>query len=121
MRGHISIENNPMTEAARELRQRQTEAERILWFKLRDNQLGGIKFRRQEPVGKYVVDFVSFENKLVIEIDGSPHKDAEVKSNDGQRTLWLKSEGFKVLRFWNAEILNGLDGVMRKVKANLKH
>ena len=71
--------NNPMSEAAKELRQRQTEAEKRLWFKLRDAQLYGTKFRRQEPIGNYIADFVCFEKKLVIEIDGNPHKQADVK------------------------------------------
>jgi 5-methyltetrahydrofolate--homocysteine methyltransferase len=83
--------NNLISEAAKELRQRQTEAEKILWFKLRDKQLNKVKFRRQEPVGNYIVDFVNYENKLIIEIDGSPHKKTTVKTNDIQRTLWLKS------------------------------
>ena len=113
------MEKNLITGAARELRQKQTEAERILWYKLRDNQLGGAKFRRQEPIGSFVVDFVSFENKLVIELDGSPHKEIEVKNSDRQRTLWLKSEGYKVLRFWNSDILNDIEGVMEKVKGAL--
>jgi very-short-patch-repair endonuclease len=120
VRGYIPKDNHPMTDAARELRRRQTEAERILWFKLRDNQLDGVKFRRQESIGSYIVDFVSFEYKLVIEIDGSPHKETITKSRDRQRTIWLRSEGFKVLRFWNGEIINDFDAVIRKVKANLK-
>ena len=112
--------NNLIAEAAKELRQRQTEAEKMLWFRLRDKQLCGVKFRRQEPIGNFIVDFVSFEIKLVLEIDGNPHKEMEVKINDCQRTLWLQSEGFRVLRFWNTEIVNDVEGVLEKIKDVLK-
>ena len=109
-----------IAEAARELRQRQTEAEKILWLKLKGKQLCGVKFRRQEPIGNYIVDFVSFETKLILEIDGNPHKEMETKINDNQRTLWLQGEGFRVLRFWNADILNNVEGVLEKIKDNLR-
>ncbi len=112
--------DNPVIGAAKELRQRQTEAEKRLWFKLRDEQILGAKFRRQAPIGKYIVDFVNFEQKLVIELDGNPHKEKEIKINDLERTLWLHSEGFKVLRFWNSDVLNNLERVVNKVKSNLK-
>ena len=114
------MENNSISEAAKELRKRQTEAEKRLWFKLRDKQLYGAKFRRQEPVGNYIVDFVCFEKKLVLEIDGNPHKHTDVKRNDKQRTAWMQSEGFKVLRFWNADILNNIEVVLKKVKDCLR-
>ena len=105
-----------MSLAARELRQKQTEAEKRLWFKLRDKQACGIKFRRQEPIGAYIVDFVNFDYKMIVEIDGSPHNKTETKINDGYRTQWLQSEGFKVLRFWNSEILNDINGTVEKIK-----
>jgi very-short-patch-repair endonuclease len=111
--------NNLIAEAAKELRRRQTEAEKILWFRLRDKQLCGVKFRRQEPIGNYIVDFVSFETKLILEIDGNPHREMETKINDNQRTSWLQGEGFRVLRFWNADILNDVKGVLEKIKDNL--
>jgi very-short-patch-repair endonuclease len=110
------MEEKPIKQAARELRYKQTEAERRLWFKLRDQQLDDVKFRRQEPIGSYIVDFVSFEKKLVIEIDGNPHRERETKINDGFRTQWLKSRGYKVLRFWNSEIINHLDDVVNKIR-----
>lgn len=113
--------NGIITGAARELRQKQTEAEKILWFKLRDKQLKGIKFRRQEPIGNYVVDFVSFEEKLILEIDGSPHKKISTKMIDNQRSLWLQGQGFKVLRFWNSEIVNDVEGVLGEIKDVLRH
>jgi very-short-patch-repair endonuclease len=109
------MDNNIITGAARELRTRQTEAERIIWYKLRDKQLCGIKFRRQEPIGNYIVDFVSFDKKLILEIDGSPHKKTLTKINDNRRTLWLQEQGFKVLRFWNSDILNDIEDVLKKI------
>jgi 5-methyltetrahydrofolate--homocysteine methyltransferase len=113
--------DNPMTEAAKELRKRPTEAEKRLWFKLRESQADGLKFRRQEPIGKYIVDFVNFENKLVIEIDGGIHQRVETRKEDQQRTAWLKSEGFRVIRFWNSSVLNNLDDVVKKIKKEVKH
>jgi very-short-patch-repair endonuclease len=67
------------------------------------------------------VDFVSFKEKLIIEIDGSPHKELETRINDKYRTQWLHSEGFEVLRFWNSEILDNLEGVVKKIKKYLSH
>jgi 5-methyltetrahydrofolate--homocysteine methyltransferase len=103
------LENSSVTEAAKRLRQKQTEAERKLWFKLRDNQVCGNKFRRQEPIGTYIVDFVNFEKKLIVEVDGSSHNTKNVKMNDVYRTQWLQSQGFKVVRFWNSDILNNFE------------
>jgi very-short-patch-repair endonuclease len=109
-----------ITEAARELRKRQTEAEKRLWYRLRDNQIHEAKFRRQEPLGNYIVDFVCFDKKLVIEVDGNPHKDSENRANDNRRTQWLQSEGFKVLRFWNSEIIDDIERVLGKIENNLE-
>jgi very-short-patch-repair endonuclease len=106
----------PVGQAAKELRQKQIEAERRLWFKLRDNQISNLKFRRQEPIGSIIVDFVNYEKKLIIELYGSPHKKNEIVMNDTYRTQWLESQGFKVLRFWNSEILNDLGRVVEKIK-----
>jgi very-short-patch-repair endonuclease len=90
---------------AKELRHRETETEQIIWSWLRDNKINGVKFRRQQPVGQYIVDFVSFNKKLIIEIDGGQHSIEGNKENDGARTAWLESQGFRVLRFWNSEAL----------------
>jgi very-short-patch-repair endonuclease len=111
-----TMATNPIIVAAKDLRQKQTEAEKRLWFKLREKQLAGAKFRRQEPIGKFIVDFVSYEHNLVIEIDGSPHNKPEKQEDDRQRTLWLKSQGFIVSRFWNFAILNHLEKVMKKIE-----
>ena len=114
-----TIEENPITRAAKELRRRQTESEKRLWFKLRDNQACGVKFRRQEPIGTYIVDFVNYEKKLIVEVDGNHHTETEVKINDSYRTQWLKSEGYRILRFWNYEVINNLEKVIEKIKVNL--
>jgi len=111
--------DNPISGAAKELRQRQTEAEKRLWFKLRDNQIYGLKFRRQEPIGNFIVDFVNYDKKVVIEIDGGPHRGKETARYDQQRTQCLETEGFKVLRFWNSEIIDNLDKVVEKIKSFL--
>ena len=114
------MNNNPITEAAKELRQRQTEAEKRLRFKLRDKQACGVKFRRQEPIGTYIVDFVNYENKLIFEVDGDHHTETEVKINDAYRTQWLESEGYRIIRFWNSEIISDLEKVIEKIKVNLQ-
>ena len=94
---------------AQELRQRSTDAEQALWKRLRNRQLAECKFRRQVPLGKYIVDFVCFERKVVIEVDGGHHQ--EQVSSDAVRTTWLESQGFQVLRFWNHEVLADTEAV----------
>jgi very-short-patch-repair endonuclease len=94
---------------SRQLRKNQTAAEKKLWGYLKSKQLNGLKFRRQEPIGSYIVDFVCFENKLVIELDGSQHM--ENTEIDFARDAWLESQGFVVLRFWDNEVLSSIDGV----------
>jgi len=97
---------------SKELRKNMTEAEKLLWKRLRNYQLKGFKFRRQEPIGKYVADFVCFEKKIVIELDGSQH----IKSQKDQiRDKWLQSQGFKVLRFWDNEVFENIDGVLQVI------
>ncbi|RJQ64034.1 MAG: endonuclease domain-containing protein [Desulfobacteraceae bacterium] len=99
-----------LTKLARGLRKHSTQVEKILWHKLRSKQLQGVKFRRQQPIGPYVVDFVCFEEKLVIELDGGQH--AARKKEDAERDVWLGTRGFKVLRFWNHQVLESLEGVI---------
>ena len=90
-----------------------TKAEREIWKHLRNRQVHGYKFRRQAPIGKYIVDFVCFEAKFVIEIDGGQHKfQAEY---DKERTNWLRSQGYEVTRFWNTDVLQNTDGVIKHV------
>jgi adenine-specific DNA-methyltransferase len=95
---------------ARALRKRPTEAESKLWAGLRELGPAGYKFRRQSPVGRYVCDFVCFSRKLIVEVDGSQH--AENTVGDQQRTKWLESRGFRVLRFWNGEVLRDAQTVL---------
>jgi len=102
---------------AKSLRKRQTEAEKLLWWKLKGKQLEGVKFRRQAPIGSHIVDFVSFEKKLILEIDGVQH--ALQKDKDEARECWLAAQGFKILRFWNNEVLQNLDGVLEVIRENI--
>lgn len=108
-----------MKERARALRKDQTEAENHLWFQIRNRQLLGYKFRRQYILGPYIVDFVCFESKLIIELDGSQH--LEQKDYDEERTSYLNALGFIVLRFWNNDIFNKLDGVLEIISMKLRN
>ena len=107
------------TQRARALRRRATDAEKLLWRYLRAKQLDGAKFRRQEPIGKYIVDFVCFSHRLVIELDGGQHAQARERLNDQQRDAWLREQGFKVLRFWNNDVLRNIEGVVETIRQEL--
>ncbi len=97
---------------ARSLRNTMTEAEKRIWFRLRAHRLNGASLRRQIPVGTYIVDFVCFDARLIVEIDGGQHAD----NPRGQvRDAWLASQGFTVLRFWNNDVLANTDGVIEKI------
>ena len=98
---------------ARTLRKNPTAAEQELWKRLRRRQVYGHKFRRQFPIGGYVLDFVCLERKLVVELDGGGH--AKQKEYDEFRTLWLEAQGFVVLRFWNSEIFREVEGILEKI------
>ena len=100
---------------ARVLRKKQTDAEKLLWRHLRAKQLEGRKFRRQHPIGNYVVDFVCLEESLVVEVDGGQHADY---TEDAQRDRWLTAQGFKILRFWNNEVLTNIEGVLESIRQN---
>lgn len=102
---------------ARQLRREMTDAERLLWRRLRSKQLG-YGFRRQVPFGRYIVDFVCFDRRLVIEVDGGHH--AEQVAYDTERTQWLESYGFRVLRFWNNDVLREIEGVLQAILAALR-
>ena len=105
-----------LTPMARDLRKSSTDAERLLWRHLRAKQLEGLKFRRQEQIGRYIVDFVCYEKELIIEADGGHH--ALEREKDEERTRWLRSQGFEVLRFWNNEILSNTEGVLEVIRSN---
>ncbi|MGH8611057.1 MAG: endonuclease domain-containing protein, partial [Gammaproteobacteria bacterium] len=107
----------PMNSLARALRKNSTDAERCLWSRLRGRRLDGVKFRRQQVLGPYVVDFLCLEPKLVIEVDGGQH--AEQVSNDLRRTEYLKVLGYRVLRFWHHEVLGDPDAVLESIRAAL--
>lgn len=99
--------------AAKGLRRNSTDAERLLWNRLRNRQLEDAKFRRQQPIGPYVVDFACMERHLVIELDGGHH--AEQLERDEARTAFLNAEGFRVLRFWNNEVLAQTEAVLAAI------
>lgn len=103
--------------AARRLRTHPTEAERLLWRHLRLRQLSGYKFRRQQPLGPYIVDFVCLEKRLIVEVDGGHH--AARMEHDAQRAAWLEAEGFRLLRFWNTEVLQETQAVQEAIRAAL--
>jgi len=98
---------------AKALRKRPTDAEQLLWKYLRLKQLAGLKFRRQVPIDGYIVDFVCYETKVVIEADGGQHDQCEA---DAERDAFLRSQGFVVLRFWNTDILNNIRGVLTEIQ-----
>ena len=97
---------------AKQLRVNMTDAEKLLWYHLRGHQFLGVKFKRQQPLGNYIVDFISFEHKIIIEVDGGQHLDSE---SDKQRDTWLQGQGFQVLRFWNNEVLGETESVLEKI------
>jgi adenine-specific DNA-methyltransferase len=101
---------------AKQLRREQTGVERKLWHALRNRQFHGCKFRRQQPVGPYVVDFVCFESRLVIELDGGQHGSDDVVAYDQARTYRLEKDGFQVLRFFNNELNANFDGVLEAIE-----
>ena len=103
---------------ARRLRRDQTDAERKLWFRLRDRRLRGLKFRRQVTIGNYIADFCCESARLIIELDGGQHSARE--SQDAKRTTALESQGYLVLRFWNNDVLQNIDGVLESILDTLR-
>ncbi len=105
------------TNIAKMLRKRSANAEILLWQKLRNKQLEGYKFLRQQPVGPYIVDFVNFDKRIVIELDGGQHTMEE--DRDKKINAWLKAEGFHILRFWNNELFENLEGILEVIRKRL--
>ena len=108
-----------MRQLARSLRKNQTDAERKLWRCLRARELCGFKFRRQYPIAPYIVDFICLEKRLIVEIDGGQH--ATMTEIDNTRTEFLNARGYRVLRFWNNEVLQQLDAMLAKILDSLTH
>ena len=108
--------NTISLERARQLRKNSTEAERKLWYFLRRKQFSNVKFRRQFPVDGYIVDFISFEAKLIVEADGGDHNVPETIQYDQRRTNQLEKLGYRVLRFWNDEILTDIETVLEIIQ-----
>ena len=104
----------PEVQRARRLRAAMTNAEQRLWMRLRGEQMKGFRFRRQVPMGPYILDFACLKARLVIEVDGGQH--ALAIEQDERRTAWLAAQGFRVLRFWNNDVLRETDGVMERIR-----
>jgi very-short-patch-repair endonuclease len=103
-----------LSKNAKTLRKNATHAENILWNRLRARQIEGLKFRRQQPIENVIVDFVNFEKRVVIEVDGGQH--AIEKNKDKKRDRVLKDMGFKILRFWNNEVIENTDEVLEHIR-----
>lgn len=100
------------------MRKRSTKEERFLWRHLKSKQLEGLKFRRQQPIGNFIVDFVCFEKKIIIELDGGQHTNITEEMKDKSRDKWLKEQGFKVLRFWNNDVFKNINGILEVIIEN---
>lgn len=104
-----------LRDRARQLRDDQTLSEKRLWARLRARRLGGWKWKRQVPRGRYIVDFICAEAKLIVELDGGQHD--ERRAYDADRTAWLGTQGYRVIRFWNSAIVENIDGVTDAILA----
>lgn len=104
----------PLNGYAKELRNNSTDAERLLWRYLRNRQLEGVKFRRQQQIESYIVDFIAFEKRIIVELDGGQH--AESTRYDEQRDACLNSNGFVVVRFWNNDVIENIEGVLEVIR-----
>jgi very-short-patch-repair endonuclease len=122
VRGQVPMEQFQSKKAlhtrARRLRQCQTDAERRLWTSLRARRCAGAKFRRQYPIGPFIVDFCCIPASVVIELDGGQH--ALQREQDCRRTTWLTQQGYRVLRFWNHEVLDDPEAVLARIWAALE-
>jgi very-short-patch-repair endonuclease len=103
-----------LLEHAKKLRSEQTEAEHRLWYYLRAHRFMNMKFKRQKPIGRYIVDFVCHESHLVVEVDGGQHQ--ENADYDQRRDAWLKEQGYIVLRFWNHEVMQQIENVLEAIR-----
>ena len=108
-----------LRERRKGLRRSQTEAEKLLWNKLRGRQIHGLKFYRQFSVGGYILDFFCPQIKLAVELDGGQHAEEENKEYDAIRTDYFKGIGIEVLRFWNNEVMKNIEGVLQVIEERL--
>ena len=104
------------TERARRLRRDATNAEAALWYRLRSRGLDGHKFVRQEPIGPYTVDFICRESRLIVEVDGGQHAG---NAQDAVRDQWLANRNYRILRFWNNDVLGNIEGVLETIATTL--
>ena len=104
---------------ARNLRKNSTIQERRLWNLLKNRQFHNLKFKRQQPIGDYIVDFICKEAKIIIEIDGGQHNEPENIEYDKTRTEYLNTLGYKVIRFWNNEIYENIEGVVLRLREEI--
>ena len=114
------IKINSQIEKSRQLRKNMTSQERKLWNIIRERRFFGYRFRRQFPISSYIVDFVCREKRIIIEIDGGQHNEIQNIEYDNKRTEFLKSEGFQVIRFWNNDVDNNMDGIYERLKEVFK-
>ena len=108
--------NRKIAGRSRELRTNATDAETKLWFAVRDRRLAGYKFVRQKSIGPYIVDFVCRDRKVIVEVDGGQHAES---ARDQVRDAYLASEGYRVLRFWNSDVLGNISGVLETILASI--
>ena len=108
--------NEKKTGRARRLRRNATDAETALWYRLRSRRLSGYKFVRQEPIGPYTVDLICRDRRLIVEVDGGQHADS---MRDAARDKWLVDHSYRVLRFWNNDVLGNMAGVLETIVATL--
>ncbi len=106
-----------LVKVARQLRAQMTDAERKLWLALRDRRFAAFKFRRQVPIGRYIADFVCFDQRLIIEVDGGQHAESAA---DAERDDWFAQNDFRVVRFWNNDVLGNLEGVLTALLDHLE-
>lgn len=109
----MAVNHGQINDFAKDLRQQATEAEQTLWQRLRNRQILNAKFRRQHPIPPYIVDFVYLDRQLIVEADGGQH--AERQTQDEKRTAFLEAQGFRVLRFWNDEVLTETETVLEVI------
>lgn len=117
--GYKRLYSKKILDYAQELRNNTTNAEKFLWYFLKNRQMLGVKFRRQAPIGDYIVDFISFEEKIIIELDGGQHNENKAISYDNERTKFLNSLGYRVLRFWDNEVFKNISDVLETIYNNI--